>query len=216
MSKYQAVVFDFDGTLVDSGPGIVMTLKRMLKELGRPPAEEAVLCACVGPPIAKYFPEVFGFEGEELVEAIALYRRLFDEHALPLLRAYPGAAELLRDVRRAGMLTCVATCKLQRTCEEQAAMLGLAPYLDAISGAQPEKNLLEKEDMLGVLIAEHGVDPARSVMVGDRLFDMIGAQCVHMPAIGVLYGCGSREELAAYSPLALAESVEALRETLLS
>lgn len=215
MPKFQAVVFDFDGTLVDSGPGIVKALGLMLEEMKHAPVEEAVLRACVGPPIAKFFPEVFGFAGEELARAVIVYKQLFDEHALPMLCAYPGIPELLRDVQRAGMITCVATCKVQRTAEEQAQLLGIAPYINHISGAMPERNLLEKEDMLRVLIEEHGIDPTRSVMVGDRLFDMIGAQVVGMPAIGVLYGFGSREELSAYSPLALPESVDALRKLLL-
>jgi phosphoglycolate phosphatase len=114
------------------------------------------------------------------------------------------------------MPTGVATCKLQHTCEEQAEMLGLLPHLDFISGADPDKGLLEKEDILQALLDRTGFDPARCVMVGDRMYDMIGAQAVGMPAIGVLYGFGSREELSSYRPLHLVESVEELQTLLLS
>ena len=216
MGKYQAVIFDFDGTLVDSGPGIVLTLQLMLQEMGHDPIPEAQLRACVGPPIHKFFPEIFGFEGLGLDRAIEIYRRIFAEKAVPLLCPYPSIQQLLQAVQKAGMPTGVATCKLQHTCEEQAEMLGLLPYLDFISGADPNKGLLEKEDILQALLDRTGFDPARCVMVGDRMYDMIGAQAVGMPAIGVLYGFGSREELSSYHPLHLVESVEELQALLLS
>ncbi|HWR22195.1 MAG TPA: HAD hydrolase-like protein [Feifaniaceae bacterium] len=216
MAKYQAVIFDFDGTLVDSGPGIVLALRLMLEEMGHKPMSDAELRACVGPPIHKFFPEVFGFEGETLTRAVEAYRRIFEEKAVPMLRAYPGVKEMLAAVRRANMPTGVATCKLQHTCEEQAETLGLLPHLDFISGADPEKGLLEKEDILQALLDRTGFDPERCVMVGDRMFDMIGAQAVRMPAIGVLYGVGSKEELSAYNPLYLPQSVEELQALLLS
>ncbi len=215
MGKFQAVIFDFDGTLVDSGPGIVLTLQLMLQEMGHAPLSEAELRTCVGPPIHKFFPEVFGFEGEGLTRAVAVYRRIFAEKAVPMLQAYPGVKEMLEAVKSAGMRTGVATCKLQHTCEEQAELLGLLPHLDFISGADPEKSLLEKEDILQALLDRTGFDPARCVMVGDRLFDMIGAQKVNMPAIGVLYGVGSEEELSAYNPLYLPKTVEELQALLL-
>ena len=216
MAKYQAVIFDFDGTLVDSGPGIVLTLQLMLQEMGHAPMPDAELRACVGPPIHKFFPELFGFEGETLTRAIEVYRRIFAQKAVPMLRPYPGVTEMLAAVQKAGMPTGVATCKLQHTCEEQAELLGLLPHLDFISGADPEKSLLEKEDILQALLDRTGFGPARCVMVGDRMFDMIGAQIVHMPAIGVLYGVGSEEELSAYNPLYLPKSVEELQALLLS
>ncbi len=215
MAKYQAVIFDFDGTLVDSGPGIVLTLQLMLQEMGHAPMPEAQLRACVGPPIHKFFPEVFGFDEKTLDHAIAVYRRIFAEKAVPMLQAYPGVKEMLAAVQKAGMYTGVATCKLQHTCEEQAEMLDLLPHLDFISGADPEKSLLEKEDIMQALLDRTGFDPARCVMVGDRMYDMIGADAVHMPAIGVLYGFGSEEELSAYNPLHLAKSVEELQALLL-
>ncbi len=215
MGNYQAVIFDFDGTLVDSGPGIVLTLELMLQEMGHAPMPMAQLRACVGPPIHKFFPELFGFQGEALDRAIEVYRRIFAEKAIPMLQVYPGVPEMLAAVQKAGIPTCVATCKLQRTCEEQAKLLGLLPHLDFISGADPEKSLLEKEDIIQALLDRTGFDPARCVMVGDRMFDMIGAQAVGMPAIGVLYGFGSQEELSSYHPLHLAQSVEELQTLLL-
>ena len=216
MGKYQAVIFDFDGTLVDSGPGIVLTLELMLEEMGHAPMPEAQLRACVGPPIHKFFPELFGFEGEELERAVGVYRRIFAKKAVPLLCLYPGIKEMLKALKAAGIPTGVATCKVQSTCEEQAKMLGIYEDLDYISGADPEKGILEKEDILEALLKRTGFEAAKCVMVGDRMYDMIGAAAVSMPAIGVLYGFGSHEELSSYAPLHLPETVEALRELLLA
>ena len=215
MPKYQAVVFDFDGTLVDSAPGIVLTLEHMLAEMGREPQSKEALRACVGPPIHQFFPDVLGFCDQDLERAVTIYRRIFQEKALGILQPYPGIIELLRDVQKAGIITGVASCKIQRTCEEQAEVLGLSPYLDYISGAEPDINRLEKSEIILAMLKKAKLAPTQAVMVGDRMYDLIGAQEVGMPAIGVQYGCGTMEELSAYHPLHIAESVEHLRTLLL-
>lgn len=212
----KAVIFDFDGTLVDSGPGIVETIRLTLKEVGRPPMEDAALRACVGPPIHQFFPMVLGLEGEAMEHAIEIYRRIFDEVALPSLCPYPGILELLRDMKHAGFLTGIASCKAKPTCIHQADAMGISPFIDALSGAVVEEGLLEKGDILRVALDMLGVDSTEAVMVGDRMYDMIGAKEAGTRAIGVLYcGCGTREELLAHNPLALADTVEELRMLLL-
>ena len=115
------------------------------------------------------------------------------------------------------MRTGVATCKGQQSCETQAEFLGLRPYLNNIKGVDTSINLLEKTDILRALLDEMNIDPRHAIMVGDRMYDLIAAKAVGMPSIGVLYGgCSTVEELAAHDPLYIVESVEQLRETLLS
>jgi phosphoglycolate phosphatase len=217
MRKYQAIIFDFDGTLIDSAPGIVLSLAELLKTMGREPLTEERLRACVGPPIVQFFPEYLGFHGEELDRAMITYREIFNKTALGMLCAFPGVVELLRDIQLAGMRTGVATCKGQQSCETQAESLGLLPYLNNIKGVDTSINLLEKTDILRALLDEMNIDPRHAIMVGDRMYDLIAAKAVGMPSIGVLYGgCSTVEELAAHDPLYIVESVEQLRETLLS
>lgn len=212
---YQAVVFDFDGTLVNSESGIIKTLEAMLKELKRDPLTKEQLRACVGPPIHK-FPETLGFKEHELEKALEVYKRLFQEIGLATLKPFDGIVELLRDLQNANILTCVATCKTEPVCYEQAQALGLLTHLDYISGAIPEKGQLEKGSVLNALIEKAGLDVSRCVMVGDRMYDILGAREVKMKSIGVLYGSGSYEELSECAPEQLAKSVSHLRALLLN
>ena len=96
MRKYQAIIFDFDGTLIDSAPGIVLSLAELLKTMGREPLPEERLRACVGPPIVQFFPEYLGFHGEELDRAMITYREIFNKTALGMPVRFPrrcGALE---------------------------------------------------------------------------------------------------------------------------
>lgn len=216
MPKFDVVVFDFDGTLVDSAPGIILSLSELLKAMGREPLTEEQLRPCVGPPILHFFPDYLGFHGEELDKALTTYREIFKQTARDSMRPFPGVAELLRDIQRAGIRTAIATCKTQTACEEQSESLGLRPYINYIKGVDPAINLMEKADILRALMKEHGFRPDQAVMVGDRMYDLQGAKEVGMASIGVLYGgCGSVEEMTPYEPLYIADSVEQLREILL-
>lgn len=216
MPKFDVIVFDFDGTLVDSAPGIILSLSELLKVMGREPLTEEQLRPCVGPPILHFFPDYLGFHGEELDKALTTYREIFKQTALDILRPFPGVIELLRDIQRAGMRTAIATCKTQTACEEQSESLGLRPYINHIKGVDPAINLMEKADILRALMKEQGFGPDQAVMVGDRMFDLCAAKEVGMTSIGVLYGgCGSVEEMTPYEPMHIVDSVEQLREVLL-
>lgn len=215
MQAYKAVVFDFDGTLVDSAPGIMRALQLTMEAIGRPPLTQEVLRACFGPPILQFFPEQLGIYGEEMHEAIAIYRRIFDEVALPMLQVYPGIPALLQDLRSAGIQLGIATCKEKNTCIQQLEVLHIAQYIDGVGGAVAKEGLLEKADILRDVLQRMQVDPVDAIMVGDRMYDLIGANAVGVRAIGVLYGgCSTLEELEAHNPIAIVEDVASLRACL--
>ncbi|MDR1620145.1 MAG: HAD hydrolase-like protein [Clostridiales bacterium] len=216
MPKYQSVIFDFDGTLVDSAPGIIKTFEALIQKEGLKQLSRRELAAMVGPPLHLSIPEVFGISSEaEVNRLVNAYRAIYAEIALPSLAAFPGAMEMLRALREAGVYTGVASCKIRHVCASQATTLGLAPYLCCICGAVPQEGLLEKADILRQAIAASRVSRENTVVVGDRMYDMRGAQLVGIPAIGVIYGSGSREELLPYAPLAIVEDIPALAKLLL-
>lgn len=215
MPKYQAVIFDFDGTLADTGPGIILSLKRLTAEYGLPPLNEQQLRALVGPPIHIAFREVFGISEDALEDFIDSYRRIFDEIAKPMLCVFPGIPQLLQELLHAGITLGVASCKTQSICEQQAEQLGILPYLPYICGAQPSLQLFEKADILELALKNMGIEKKQAVMVGDRMYDLIGANAVGIDAIGVLYGMGTEEELLAHHPAHIVDSVESLRALLL-
>lgn len=216
MLRYRAVFFDFDGTLVNSGPGIILTLQTLIEDLHLRPLNDEQINSLIGPPIHVAFPEMFGIrDEEELEKVVAAYRRIFEEVALPQLTAFPGIPELLRDLAEAGVITAVASCKTQSVCDSQAELTGIRPYLRIICGARPERQLFEKADILQEALALSGAGKEESIMVGDRMFDLIGAHAVGLPVIGVTYGSGTEEELRAHAPQAIAHSVEELRALVL-
>ncbi|MDL2236130.1 HAD hydrolase-like protein [Christensenellaceae bacterium OttesenSCG-928-L17] len=216
MLQFTAALFDFDGTLIDSASTIMASIQTTLTHFGRAPFSEAQLRACVGPPIHHYFQEMLGFREEELDSALAVYRHAFDEHAVTMLRPFAGAKELLRDVQAKGVRVGVASCKMQSLCIKQAAQFGFTPYIDFIGGSIPEENLYEKSDIIRHALSALQAAPTDAVMIGDRMYDLIGANEAGVRGIGVLYGgCGTREELEAHNPLYIAEDINALRALLL-
>ena len=217
MPKYRAVLFDFDGTLADSAPAIMASLQRMFQALNRPLLTDEQLRACVGPPIHQYFREILGFHENELDQALAIYRGFFIEEAARTMRPFDGVIELLRDLKAQGVILAVATCKVQTVCVQQAEDMGFAPYLDIIGGAIPAENLFEKADIIRYVLDRIPLPKEDAVMVGDRMYDLIGANEAGIAGIGVLHGgCGTREELEAYHPRHIAANVEELRALLLS
>lgn len=113
MLRYKAVIFDLDGTLLDSVPGIKLTLNMLTKKLGLPELTDEQMQNCIGPPINKFFPEVLHIPEDRLEDALAAYRSLFNEYALEGLALFKGIPALLQALRDKGALLGVATCKVR-------------------------------------------------------------------------------------------------------
>ena len=211
------LLFDLDGTLTDPKVGITSAFVYALAQYGihREPEQ---CTAVIGPPLKDSFVELAGFSPERAIEAIGHYRTYFAARGWAENAPYPGIAELLAALRRRGDRLLVATSKPEEFSVRILEHFGLAAYFDRICGAPMDEssNAGRKENVIADALRHSGAAAAdRVIMVGDRSYDVAGAHKNGLPAIGVLYGYGSREELAAARADHITETVESLGALLL-
>lgn len=214
MLLYQTVLFDLDGTLIESAPGIFACARAVMCEMGLPPMTDEQLRPMVGPPLAVCFSDVIGVPRPRVQEAVDRYHRLAKTVGLDAIHPYPGIPALLGRLKAAGVRVCVVTSKVTPTAQSHLERYGLAPFIDCLWGGVPGGSA-EKTFLLQTAVDALAADKTSIVMVGDRHYDLAAANAVGVPSIGVLYGYGSAEEIAACAPTHTAASVEALGSLLL-
>ena len=211
--NYDAILFDVDGTLIDSAPGIINTLKEVFDKMGVD-TTNVNLRRYLGPPLRKSFGE--HFTDPALIEkATELYRVSYAVKGSHECTPYPGAADMLRRLKEAGFLLCTATSKPTQVVTPILKEKGLAGYFDFIGGASMDESRDTKTDVVRYVLAQPMLQGKRVLMVGDRSDDMRGAADCGLDAAGALYGYGSREELEPFHPVLLAESCADLAAQLL-
>lgn len=144
--KYNALIFDLDGTLTDSGPGIKKAVAYALSHMDLPVPEEDKLGVFVGPPLKDTFPE-FGVPEERADEAIALFREYYLDKGIFDNTVYPGTVEFLERMKKEGRQLYVATTKPQAAAELVLNHFGLMPYFTAVAGATADHTREKKEDI---------------------------------------------------------------------
>ena len=214
MSKYDYILFDLDGTLTDSGPGIMNGFEYALGKMGIDIPDRSSLRKFVGPPLGDSFEKTLGFSPEDAAKGIAFYREYYADKGVYENDVYPGVFELLDKLKASGKKMIVATTKAEFMANVVMDHFGLRKYFDLMvaSNNTDRKN---KIDVLKYAIENGGVDIEKAVMIGDRFYDVTGASHFGIDSVGVLYGYGSRQELEDAGATYIAESVENLSEILL-
>ncbi|HIS85599.1 MAG TPA: dTMP kinase [Candidatus Faecivicinus avistercoris] len=207
--KFDIVLFDFDGTIAESGEGIVRCARWALEQMGKPVPDDGVLRRFVGPPLVASFQELCGLSEDEARRAVAIYRERYSQVGLFEARIYPGIAPLLRALRRSGAWVAVASAKPEAFLVRILEHFGLSDCFDAVAGTTMENQSADKRAQLLAAMPE-GAEARRACMVGDRKFDVAAGRALGMHAVGVGYGYGSREELEAAGADFFAEDVAAL------
>lgn len=197
----RAVLFDLDGTLTDSRPGILRSTRYAFAQLSAhkgqrfelPP--DAELSWIVGPPIRQNFAKLAGSENVDSL--VAFYRERYAAIGAFENEVYPGVPETLDALIATGARLYVATSKNRRDAERILAHFGLADRFQGVYGARDDGGHADKTELLSHLLAEQGLNPTRNgmAMVGDRKYDMIGARNVGVAALGALWGYGDATEL---------------------
>lgn len=189
------IFFDLDGTLTDPKPGITRSIRYALQKLDHPliPSEDE-LTWCIGPPLRSSFVKMLGEDAAD--RAVALYRERFSDIGLYENRVYDGIAEVLAKLKDSGHLLFVATSKAHVYADRIIDHFELRKYFGHVFGAELDGTRSDKSHLLEYALKQTATDPAKSLMIGDRSHDMVGAGKNGISGIGVLYGYGSREELS--------------------
>ena len=204
----KTILFDLDGTLTDSGEGIMNCAALALVHFGIPVPEREALRVFVGPPLDKTFRE-FGVPADKTNEAIAVYRSRYVPIGKWENHPYPGVEEILQKLKSQGHRLFVATSKPEEMSKEILTKFGLADYFEMICGATLDGSRGKKEDVIAYLLSlTQGTGEA--VMVGDTTYDVIGAAHHGIPTIGVAWGYGKVEDMKAAGAAAIAETMEEL------
>lgn len=192
---YQYVLFDLDGTLSDSEPGIGKGIEYALSRFGIT-LEEEELRKFLGPPIQDSFRDFCHFDEETCEQAVAYYREYYGEKGLFENILYPGMEELLEQLKERGKHLLVATSKPQPYTDRIIRYFGIEDYFDVIAGSNLDGSRNRKAEVIRYALEEAGITELSSaLMVGDRKYDILGAKEVGIDSLGVLYGYGDRKEL---------------------
>lgn len=195
---YSIAVFDLDGTITDSGTGIMNAIRYAIekKKFAEPP--EKVMRSFIGPPLREQFQSVFGLDESESREMVELYRVYYEDRGIFENRVYDGVPEMLETLKNKGVTVLMATSKPEKYAKVIAEHFGLLRYFDFIGGACMDGTRTAKDEVIGYVIEACGIseeERKQAVMIGDRRHDILGAKKTGLHSMGVLYGYGSREEL---------------------
>ena len=197
------VLFDLDGTLVDSAPGIHASVRVAVAAVGLPEPSPPQLRAMVGPPLQDGFALVFGLGGTDVARAIDAYRAHYAAGAMLEAAVYPGIRELLARLRSDGAILAVATSKPEAFAVRILTHAGLSGAFASVHGATFDGAVRHKDQVVAAALARHpnGLDP---VLVGDRAQDVLGAAAHGLPCIGAGWGPAEDGELETAGVAAIA------------
>lgn len=194
----KAVLFDFDGTLVDSSEGIYKSLAYAFEKDGKPTPDEVTLRKFIGPPIYDSFKNLFGYKDDKILYMIEKYRECYRAVGYREVEVYEGVPELLACLHKNGIKIATASSKPTAYIEKILDERNLLSYFDYLGGTDFDNISSDKAVIIQNAMDALDVSPKDTLMVGDRLFDICGAKGAGVPCVAVLYGFGSREEFLEY------------------
>lgn len=208
----KTILFDLDGTITDSGDGIINSALFALEHFGLPLPDRETMREFVGPPLHETFIK-FGVPEEKAEEAVAVYRKRYIPTGMFENTPYPGVEELLIALKAQGYKLLIATSKPEWMAIDILKHFGLDSYFDTICGATMDTSRTSKDAVIGYLLEKNGISEDM-LMVGDTEFDVLGAAKHNIPCIGVSWGYGSTESMLSAGAVAVAHTMQELFEYL--
>lgn len=212
--KVKVVIFDWDGTLVDSVEHIAESLHQAATELGFPALEREAYRDIIGLGMVEALEKLYpGISRDEMSTIREGYARYFFAKVTTPQNVFDGMADVVADIRGSGRGCSVATGKSRRGLEVALSSSGLGAHFDTTRCADETRSKPDPT-MLEEIVRFYGIEPSDAIMVGDTRYDLEMAQRIGMPSIGVEWGVHKRDVLGDYSPFAIVDTVPDLRRAL--
>lgn len=213
----QVLLFDLDGTLTESGTGIIRSVQYALEKYGITETNEETLRRFVGPPLVDSFCKYYGFAKEQAREAVEVYRERFSKIGIFENELYPGVPELLKELKEAGFSLVIASSKPEHFVVQILDHFKISPFFDEVVGSTMDEKRTSKDEVIEEALSRigHAEQKHEVLMIGDTEHDIVGAKTHGMECVAVAYGYGDPEKMKAERPLAITESVEELKTFLL-
>ena len=213
MRKYDYVIFDFDGTVTDTGEGILKSLAYSFEQMGQPVPDLSDLKKFIGPPIHYSYVTFYNVPENEVAEYLRKYRERYRKIGIFECFVYDGMRQTLESLRSQGIKTGIASSKPIKLVYDVMEHLGLTGLFDAVVGTQfDDSSHAGKTDLVLECMQKLGAVRERTLMVGDRYFDIDGAKGAGVDSVGVIYGYGSREEFEEHNATYIIKKPQELLE----
>lgn len=214
MTNYKFLLFDVDGTIIESGPGVENSYQYALDTLGY--NVKVKRKDIIGPPIKQSMMEIYGLTEEDATKGLELYRERYDRIGKKdETFLYYGIDTVLKKCKEKGYIVATATSKPEYFTTFILDNLNVSQYIDFIGAATLDKSRSTKETVIEYVLKSLGVeDKSQVLLIGDTKFDLIGAETIGIDALAVAYGYGTMEELKSYKSIYIAKDMKELEDYL--
>lgn len=213
MNKYKCVIFDLDGTIIDSSEGIRKSIEETIKTLNLQKMSDVQLESCIGPPIQDSFRKIYGVDENEVNKMASVFRNFYKEKYLYEAEIYDGMIELINSLQHNKIMTMIATYKREDYTKKLLKKFGIWGLFDYVKGADFEGKL-KKTDIINQCIEKSQCKRSEIVMLGDTFHDSIAACEAGIDFIAVTYGFGFKATESVNEAIFIADSVSELEDYL--
>ena len=192
----KAILFDLDGTLIDSSEGITRSAQYALAHYGIDEPDLKKIYFFIGPPLMNTFMNHYGFSKEKAVEAVAVYRERYQDTGIFECSLYPGVKECIEELKKRGYMIGMASSKPEESCKRILEHFGILELFDDVVGATFDGKIDTKEEVLNEVMRRWSdITREEMCLIGDTMFDIEGANKVAVPSIAVSFGFGNVDEM---------------------
>lgn len=211
----KAILFDLDGTLIDSSEGITKSAQYALSHFGIDEPDRNSLFFFIGPPLINTFMEHYGFTKERALEAVKKYRERYNKIGIFECSLFPGAKECIEALKAAGYRIGLASSKPEKSCERILEHFGILDMFDEVVGATFDGRIDTKEEVLNEVMRRWSYIPRDEMcLIGDTMFDIEGANRVDVPSIAVSFGFGDVNEMVSAGAKAVIDDLRQLPDVI--
>ncbi|MCX8014465.1 MAG: HAD hydrolase-like protein [candidate division WOR-3 bacterium] len=215
MIPSKVILFDLDGTLTDSKPGIINSIRYTINKM-KLPEKNINFELFIGPPLSESFEKHFGLDAETARYAVSVYREYYAIKGIFENKVYPGIPELLNKLKDNDKILACVTSKAAFYAEQILKHFDLSQYFTRLVGSNMDLTCTHKNELIRLALSYFSERPNSDfIMIGDRADDVLAAKHNKIISIGVLYGYGSVDEIKAAQPNFIVNSVNELKKLLI-